>query len=176
MLSVVRNAVILGFLLSLLVMACDGPSEAEIEATAEAAPTPTLTATHTPTPIGVPTTTVPAVQTQQSSGSVLRLIISEIAPNIPDYDRGHWKHWIDSDRDCQNTRHEVLIEESLKKPTFKSSKQCQVATGEWLDPYTGLTVTDSIKLDVDHMVPLKNAHDSGGWAWDNRKNPLMQTI
>jgi hypothetical protein len=44
-----------------------------------------------------------------------------------------------------------------------------VATGEWFDPYTGETITNSTKLDIDHMVPLKNAHDSGGWACDKDK-------
>lgn len=103
-------------------------------------------------------------------GEVLTLKIIEIATNIPDYDRSDWKHWTDVDRDCQNTRHEVLIEESVVEVNFKTGKQCQVATGEWLDPYTGLTVTDATKLDVDHMVPLKNAHDSGAWSWGrNRK-------
>jgi len=57
----------------------------------------------------------------------------------------------------------------LKTVTFKSDKQCQVATGEWMAIYSGVVVTDATKLDIDHMVPLKNAHNSGGWAWDKDK-------
>jgi hypothetical protein len=114
-------------------------------------------------------TLLPPTQTQPSSGLAFSLEISEITTDLPKYDRDDWKHWIDEDKDCQNTRHEVLIEESSKAVTFKSDKQCQVATGEWLAPFTGDTVTDGTKLDVDHMVPLKNAHDSGGWAWDKDK-------
>ena len=134
-------------------------------------PEPTKPATPKPSATKSPSTATPIspTQTPQSSGLTFSLKISEIAADLLKYDRGDWKHWIDEDRDCQNTRHEVLIEESLKEVTFKSAKQCQVATGEWLDPYTGDTVTDATKLDVDHMIPLKNAHDSGGWAWDKDK-------
>ena len=99
------------------------------------------------------------------------LKIKNIPHNIPKYERKEWKHWSDDDKDCQNTRHEVLIDESIIKVNFKDNQNCQVSTGEWLDPYTGYRVTDATKLDVDHMVPLKNAHDSGAWAWDkNRKS------
>ena len=31
----------------------------------------------------------------------------------PKFDRKSYRHWIDEDRDCQNARHEGLIEESL---------------------------------------------------------------
>jgi hypothetical protein len=54
----------------------------------------------------------------------------------------------------------------LAKVAFKTDRKCQVATGEWFAPYTGETVTDATRLDIDHMIPLKNAHNSGGWAWD----------
>ena len=61
--------------------------------------------------------------------------------------------------------------------TFKSERKCQVATGEWFDPYTGETITNATKLDMDHMVPLKNAHDSGGWAWDkDRKSAFANEM
>ena len=30
-----------------------------------------------------------------------------------EYDLKSYRHWIDEDRDCQNARHKVLIEESL---------------------------------------------------------------
>jgi hypothetical protein len=135
-------------------------------------PTP-LPSNVTPAPraasISPTATSVPTKLTQPSSGLTFSLEINEIAADLPKYVRGDWKHWIDEDKDCQNTRHEVLIEESLKVVTFKSDKRCQVAMGEWLAPFTGDTVTDATKLDVDHMVPLKNAHDSGGWAWDKGK-------
>ena len=32
-------------------------------------------------------------------------------------------------------------------------------------PFTGTTVTEATKLDIDHMVPLANAHHTGGHAW-----------
>ena len=89
--------------------------------------------------------------------------------DLPAYDRKQWKHWLDDDRDCQNTRHEVLIEESVGDVTFKDDRRCKVAGGEWLALFTNTIVTDPGKLDVDHMVPLKNAHDSGGWAWEKLK-------
>ena len=38
-------------------------------------------------------------------------------------------------------------------------------TGEWLAPYTNTVVTDPGMLDVDHMVPLGNAHVSGASSW-----------
>ena len=84
-----------------------------------------------------------------------------------EYERGDWKHWIDADDDGQNTRVEVLVEESIEPVVFKDEgKRAHVKSGRWLDPYTGKTFTLAQDLDVDHMVPLMNAHVSGGWLWD----------
>ena len=80
-----------------------------------------------------------------------------------------WKHWIDSDDDCQNTRHEVLISEATVAIEFKGREQCEVATGSWTDLYTREVLTNPGDLDIDHMVPLVNAHKSGGHAWDQKR-------
>jgi hypothetical protein len=32
----------------------------------------------------------------------------------------------------------------------------------WRDAYSGVFYTDPGQLDVDHLVPLENAHRSGG--------------
>jgi hypothetical protein len=89
-------------------------------------------------------------------------------PDIPKakYDRKNWKHWVDADKDCQDTRQEVLISESDVLVTFKDGKECKVASGRWLCPYTDQMFTDPRKLDVDHMVTLRDAFDSGGNNWD----------
>jgi len=46
-----------------------------------------------------------------------------LATTIPAYDRSQWQHWIDSDQDCQNTRHELLLRESLEPVTFGTTSQ-----------------------------------------------------
>ena len=61
---------------------------------------------------------------------------------------------------------EVLIEESLTPVTYEDSRECRVSTGKWTGLYTGEEFTDPGELDIDHMVPLANAHRSGGWAWN----------
>jgi hypothetical protein len=72
------------------------------------------------------------------------------------YSRREYGGWIDADRDGQNTRQEVLQEES-------------VLGFVWLSPYTGKLVSNSRLLDIDHMVPLAEAHRSGGHAWNRER-------
>ena len=99
----------------------------------------------------------------------MSITVAAVPADLPAYDRDEWRHWIDEDRDCQDTRQEVLIQESNSPVTFKDSDECRVESGEWSGPYTGEQFTDPSDLDVDHMVPLANAHRSGGWLWSESR-------
>ena len=91
---------------------------------------------------------------------------ADVPADIPAYDRSEWGDWIDANNNCRNTRHEVLAEESTEPVSYRSDRQCRVASGRWVGPYTGQTFIDPSSLDVDHVVPLAHAHRSGAWAWD----------
>ncbi len=80
------------------------------------------------------------------------------------YNRSNWSHWSDDDGNCINVRHEVLISESIEEVVMDGN--CKVKSGEWYDPYTNDKFTESKDLDVDHMVPLSEARNSGGYTWD----------
>ena len=92
--------------------------------------------------------------------------LAEVPADLPAYDRADWGDWIDADDNCRNTRHEVLAEESVEPVSYRTDRQCRVASGRWIGPYTGQTFIDPSSLDVDHVVPLANAHRSGAWDWD----------
>ena len=94
---------------------------------------------------------------------------AEVSSDIPDYDRDDWSHWSDANGDCQDTRQEVLIAESKRAVTFKTPDRCTVKRGRWLGLYTGKVVRNPSALDIDHLVPLGNAHRSGGWVWDSER-------
>jgi hypothetical protein len=85
------------------------------------------------------------------------------------YDRSDWPHWLDDDKDCQNTRHEILIQTSSKPVEFKTDSECNVLSGSWYDPYSGSTFTISKDLDLDHIVPLKFAHGHGADKWSRER-------
>ena len=77
--------------------------------------------------------------------------------------------WSDDDGDCQNLRHELLIEHSLSTVSFSSSRQCIVTSGTWLDPYRGEVIKQASNLDVDHVVPLSYAFSYGAADWSSSK-------
>ncbi|WP_295153948.1 HNH endonuclease family protein [uncultured Brachyspira sp.] len=88
------------------------------------------------------------------------------ASSIYRYNRDDWGSWIDEDNDGLNTRNEVLARESLTKPLISNNR---VISGKWYDKFTGKYFTNAGDLDIDHLVPLKNAHISGASNWSKEK-------
>jgi hypothetical protein len=64
--------------------------------------------------------------------------------------------------DCLNTRSEVLARDSETEPV---QTKCKVTSGSWTSPYDAQPASDPAALQIDHLVPLKEAWDSGAWAW-----------
>lgn len=111
-------------------------------------------------------TTVLASCATSTDPTVSADLSPETAP--PQYVRRDWGRWADADGDCQDTRQEILIRDS-SVPATLDEKGCRVVAGRWVDPYDGREVLDPSKIDVDHVVALRNAHDSGGWQWGAHK-------
>ena len=93
--------------------------------------------------------------------------------SLTDYERSQWRHWEDSDGDCQNIRQELLISQSQIAVTFTSIRACTVAVGQWFDPYTGQLFVKASDVDIDHVIPLKYAHDHGGARWSPLRKKLF---
>ncbi|MCX5561104.1 HNH endonuclease family protein [Streptomyces sp. NBC_00038] len=79
------------------------------------------------------------------------------------YQRSKFRHWVDADRDSCNTRQEVLLEEAVTAP--EHGVNCALTGGSWYSPYDDKYFTDARALDIDHLVPLAEAWDSGASAW-----------
>jgi hypothetical protein len=62
----------------------------------------------------------------------------------------------------------LIIESSI---TATTGIGCSVLTGSWFSVYDAVTITESSRLDIDHMIPLKEAWDSGAntWSADRRQ-------
>lgn len=89
-------------------------------------------------------------------------------PTTTKYQRSAWNHWTDSDDDCLNTRAEILKQRSLVTVTM-NKKGCVVKKGQWNDYYYPEVHTLASKVDIDHLIPLKHAHEVGGAAWSARE-------
>ena len=77
------------------------------------------------------------------------------------YARTKFRLWVDADGDCHDTRDEVLAAESRTKV----NAGCDVVRGRWYSYYDRRTWTKASDVDIDHVVPLKEAWDSGARRW-----------
>lgn len=80
------------------------------------------------------------------------------------YDRNKFADWRDADADGCDTRREVLIQEATRDPVVGAG--CALSGGRWFSYYDGATTGGSgSAFDIDHMIPLAEAWDSGARRW-----------
>lgn len=96
-------------------------------------------------------------------------------PSTAGYDRDSFGYReTDTDGNGCDVREDVLARD-LTNVTFDSRKRCQVDAGTLDDPYTGKTISfvrgrnTSAAVQIDHVVALENAWQSGARSWTTAK-------
>ena len=104
-----------------------------------------------------------AVGAQATYRQTLSLLVVAPEYSVAKYDRTeHFGNWRDEDRDCLDTRAEVLMRDSLTTPKLKG---CRVQSGKWLSLFNGQVHLNASNIQIDHLVPLSEAWDSGASLW-----------
>lgn len=92
--------------------------------------------------------------------------------NEDTYDRDLYPHWRVVDAPNPNGRCEarqaVLYAESTTLPNVDPFDGCTIIPGggNWVSLYDGVETDQPADFDIDHVVPLAEAHRSGAHAWD----------
>ncbi|MCL7429697.1 HNH endonuclease family protein [Streptomyces sp. NPDC057806] len=77
------------------------------------------------------------------------------------YNRDLFPHWITQSGAC-NTREVVLKRDGTN---VVQDSACAATSGSWYSPYDGATWSAASDVDIDHLVPLAEAWDSGAGSW-----------
>ncbi|MEV7856235.1 HNH endonuclease family protein [Streptomyces sp. NPDC088183] len=87
--------------------------------------------------------------------------------DVPGYSRAKFPHWITQYGTC-DTREVVLQRDGQD---VVQDEQCRATSGTWFSEYDGKTVESASGIDIDHVVPLKEAWRSGasGWSTPERR-------
>lgn len=106
----------------------------------------------------------------KSENTPEKLVVTSSLGTSLNYTRNQFgSGWTDKDKDCQNSRMETLISQSVGQVQYKSAKQCRVTSGKWISPFTGRTIYSASDIDIDHVVPLHWAWHRGADKWSKEK-------
>ena len=105
---------------------------------------------------------------QDSDPYAVLLASIAIAPESDggvDYERDEYTRggWAETERSECSVRELVLIAEAVS--ISQVDVRCRPVDGVWLSWFDGERIASPSGVDIDHMVPLAEAHDSGAWAW-----------
>jgi hypothetical protein len=126
--------------------------------------TPTTTSSVAATTSSINVTTTTGKPTIVGSALALLQTIRVENEYQVGYDRALFDHWRDIDGDGCDSRDQVLKRDSISLPQV-DPVNCNVIAGDWVSPYDGGKWSNPSDIDIDHVVALKEAWDSGAWAW-----------
>ncbi|KAF7760870.1 hypothetical protein Agabi119p4_10279 [Agaricus bisporus var. burnettii] len=107
-----------------------------------------------PTPISVATAKTQLSQLRVAADS-----------NSPAYDRNRFKTWDIISGNC-DTRETVLKRDGTSVVTDTA---CRATSGHWVSAYDNVATNLASDLDIDHVVPLKEAWISGARDWTDAR-------
>ncbi|MFB6878063.1 HNH endonuclease family protein [Streptomyces sp. NPDC056323] len=81
--------------------------------------------------------------------------------DVPGYSRAKFPHWITQYGSC-DTREVVLQRDGQD---VVQDDQCRSVSGTWYSEYDGRTIDSASRIDIDHVVPLKEAWRSRASDW-----------
>ena len=109
--------------------------------------------------------TPPGIPSAATAKSQLATLTVAGSTHTTTYDRSLFPTWDIISGTC-DTRETVLKRDGTNVVV---NSACSATSGSWFSPYDGATWTAASDLDIDHVVPLKNAWISGAWAWTTSK-------
>jgi hypothetical protein len=144
-------------------------------------PTPVPKATTTPTL--TPSPHVAVTQTPRSTvikpgpGSALALLetlpVKGRAPKTGYSRETFGQAWADTDRNGCDTRNDILRRDLTGAAIKPGTNGCVVLSGKLADPYTAQIISfvrgGASEVDIDHVVSLSDAWQTGAFAWPTRK-------
>ncbi|MEU6405900.1 HNH endonuclease family protein [Streptomyces sp. NPDC046985] len=98
------------------------------------------------------------------SGATARSYLAQLTvatENRTGYERSLFPTWITISGTC-DTREWILKRDGTNVTTDSS---CRATSGSWYSPYDGATWNSASDVDIDHLVPLAEAWDSGASKW-----------
>ena len=110
-------------------------------------------------------TSVTFTQASDDRRPLLDGLIRIAAETNDPYDRDYFGYPTDLDSDGCDTRDEVLIADS-QVPVTTGTSLCDVTAGQWYSPYDGVLTDNPSDIQIDHVVALSEAWDSGANQWD----------
>ncbi len=121
----------------------------------------------------------PATNSQSATNDALtalnKLEVKGRAPKTG-YTRSQFPHWSDPDRNGCDARNDTL-KRDLTDITYKEgTRDCKVIAGQLLDPLSGKVITFSttkVVIDIDHVVALSNAWQTGAAYFDKNTRLLI---
>ncbi|KAK0624056.1 hypothetical protein B0T14DRAFT_536700 [Immersiella caudata] len=124
-----------------------------------------LTAAATVNGIPMPMPTPPGIPSTSSAKTQLAALTVKAYVDDGTYDRDLFPTWNTIEGSC-NTREYVLKRDGTNVVV---NSACTATSGSWKSPFDGATWTQASDVDIDHMVPLKNAWVNGAKSWTTSK-------